>query len=265
MARMRSPLRMGLTPRPEGFMEGMEKAARKSAFRDYDTPSPTKNESAARKSLSKTWDVRGSYHISCPVIEEQWGGQSLTLDIYLETHSGRRQLCGAFDFSLIEGIMRFERPMPTPKSEIKSESSQKRKREDLDEDSDRQMRMYPRSAQDDSGDYSEDIFYLGSDEKPTARKSTWRYRWRGSETGEGEIQVNADLAVRSITFIENGNALNGYFKCDYVNECYFEGVKVRSTPRDRHLDPEAQWVNHSEAAHEYARRARWGGGSFGGW
>ncbi|PVH79192.1 hypothetical protein DL98DRAFT_655604 [Cadophora sp. DSE1049] len=162
-------------------------------------------------------------------------------------------LCIAFDFSAIEGFMRFERPIPNSKSDTGSESSKKRKREDVEEDRDMKLNRYPQFARDDAGDYSEAGFHLGPDDKPTAQRPTWWYRWRGHETGEGEFQVNADKVALLITFSQNGNALFGYFKCDYVNECYFEGVKVRSKPRDQHRDPEAQWMNHSETAHEYAR------------
>ena len=221
--------------------------------------------SASKQSATNSWDVRGSYEIRCRDIEEQWGGHSLTLDIYLEIRNGKRQLYGAFDFNAIEGIMRFERPSRVPKSEMESEKSKKRKQEDLDNDGDLQMDIYPRSARDDTGKYSEEVFHLRSDEQPTARRPTWRYRWRGHETGEGEIQVNADRAVRSTTFSEKGNALSGYFKCDYVKDCYFEGIKVCFKPRDKRLDPESKWMSHSEVAHGYASRARWGGGGFGGW
>ena len=262
--RMRSPLRLGHTPRPEGFRP--KQTARKSALPAYDTPPGVEKEaSASKQSATNSWDVRGSYEIRCRDIEEQWGGHSLTLDIYLEIRNGKRQLYGAFDFNAIEGIMRFERPSRVPKSEMESRQSKKRKQKDLNKDGESPMDTYPRSATDGAGKYSEDIFHLRSDEQPTARRPTWRYRWRGHETGEGEIQVNADRAVRSITFSEKGNALCGYFKCDYVKDCYFEGIKVCSKPRDKRLDPESKWMSHSEAAHGYASRARWGGGGFGGW
>ena len=260
--RMRSPLRLGPTPRPEGFRP--KQTARKTALPANDTPSGVKT-SASEQSATNSWDVRGSYEIRCRDIEEQWGGHSLTMDIYLEIRNGKRQLYGAFDFNAIEGIMRFERPSRVPKSEMESRQSKKRKQKDLNKDGESPMDTYPRSATDGAGKYSEDIFHLRSDEQPTARRPTWRYRWRGHETGEGEIQVNADRAVRSITFSDKGNALCGYFKCDYVKDCYFEGIKICSTPRDKRLDPESKWMSHSEAAHGYANRARWGGGGFGGW
>jgi hypothetical protein len=69
--------------------------------------------------------------------------------------------------------------------------------------------------------------------------------------------LNSDQNVSSMTFSNKGTEVSGTFKCDYLRVCTFTGVKVQSRPSDGHVDPEAQWVNHSEAAHEYARRARW--------
>ena len=84
--------------------------------------------------------------------------------------------------------MRFEKPVPKPKApKSDSSSSTKRKYEEVDEDGDTKMGGYSENS---SGPYDEKIFFLGGSDKPTANRPTWRYRWRGAETGEGEIQVS---------------------------------------------------------------------------
>lgn len=85
--------------------------------------------------------------------------------------------------------MRFEKPMLVPKtmkSENSLEPSKKRKREDPDEDGDIKMNLYPSYKGDleATEKYSENVFFLGSKDKPTARRPTWRYRWRGEDTSE---------------------------------------------------------------------------------
>ncbi|ESZ96072.1 hypothetical protein SBOR_3549 [Sclerotinia borealis F-4128] len=207
-----------------------------------------------------SWDVRGSYVIECPDIEDEWGEKDseLTLDIYLENRNGRQQMFAMFHFIVVEGIMRFERPIPVPRSQ---NESGKRKREDdyMDEDGDVLMSDIPRYDANDSNpnNYTESAFFLKANDKPTARRPTWRYRWRGEETGEGEIQLGSDRTLESITFTNKGKELSGTFKCDFAGTCNFTGLKVMSRPHDSRVDPEAQWVNRSEAAHEYARQARW--------
>ncbi|KAH6724357.1 hypothetical protein BKA61DRAFT_28170 [Leptodontidium sp. MPI-SDFR-AT-0119] len=264
--RARSPLRMGPLPRPRGGRT--LQTARKSAFVE---PVPRQNDqSSSEKETNNAWDITGEYNVDCPAIESEWGPRGglydpLKLDIYLETKNGKRQLYGAFDFRVIEGVMRFEKPVPVPKAE-KSESSKKRKKEDgLDDDGDVNMDQYPEFASNEGpNDYSENVFHLGAKDRPTARRPVWRYRWRGTETGEGEIQLGSDRAVRSITFSEKGTKVSGTFICDYTRECHFTGTKVSAWPRNGYLDPDVQWGKHSRAAHEEAERSRWGGGR-GGW
>lgn len=248
-------------PSFSGVPKGLaSETARKPALSSgYKTEKP---QEPAGKMTDGSWDIRGSYEIQCDDIEGEWGSQgdpTLTLDLYLQNIGGKQQLYGMFQFRVIEGIMRFEKPIPVPKSEKAQENSKKRKREDVDDDGDLNMDTIPSFAEDRlPHDYSEKAFFLGTKDKPTARRPTWRYRWRGSETGEGEIQLGSDRFVQSITFTDKGNKLFGTFRCNYTGECRFTGVKVSSSAIDGRVDPEAQWTNHGEAAHEYAMKSRWG-------
>jgi hypothetical protein len=83
--------------------------------------------------------------------------------------------------------MRFEKPVPVPKLESTGESSKKLKQEDVDNDSDTEINMLLKhkgfEGVEGSSDYTEKVFFLGGKGKPTARRPTWRYKWRGSETG----------------------------------------------------------------------------------
>ncbi|EKD19885.1 hypothetical protein MBM_01837 [Drepanopeziza brunnea f. sp. 'multigermtubi' MB_m1] len=257
VARAASPHRKDSAPKSE--RSTAKQTVSKNVVRDYHAPSSHKNEPLGPV-VDYSWEVCGSFEITCPAIDEQWGGQgnhSMKLDLHFETKHGKRQFYGVFDFLVVAGIMRFEKPIPVSKTDNKMESSKKRKRDEPDEDGDIQMDMYPEFTGDDSGDYTEKVFFLGSSDKPTARRPIWRYRWRGLAGRGGGIQVGSDRAVRSMTFSQKGNHLSGSFKCDLLPEFYFEGVKVRSRPGNEHADPEALWVNAIEAAHEYAGGWEW--------
>ncbi|TVY25772.1 hypothetical protein LHYA1_G005307 [Lachnellula hyalina] len=233
-----------------------KQTARKSVFQ---SPPPSTESIQAEPSSSKVakgkhaWDVRGSWIISCPEIENGWGYEgddpSLTLDIYLEKKNGHHQMYAIFHFRIVTGVMRFEKPIPIPKSE-KSGTSNKRKR-DEDADGDVDMAYLPSySGETESSEkYTTSDFYLALSDNPTTRRPTWRYRWRGEETDE---------TLGQITFSNEGNELSGTFKCDFIGECHFTGVKTSEQAWGSRVDPEEQWANRSEDAYDYASRARWG-------
>ncbi|KAM0158955.1 hypothetical protein ACHAQE_000726 [Botrytis cinerea] len=213
------------------------------------------NSSAKSEGL---WDVRGSYVIDCPEIEEEWGEKEseFTLDIYVENKNGKQQMFAMFNFIVVEGIMRFERPtdVTSPKN-----GDRKRKRErtsSIDEDGDVTMSDVSQNGANNSN-YKESAFFLGANDRPTARRPTWPYRWRGEETGEGEIQVGSDKRLESITFDDKNKSLSGTFTCDFAGKCKFTGSKIMYRPQDSRIDPESQWESRSEAAYEEALQARW--------
>ncbi|KAF7864335.1 uncharacterized protein EAF02_010303 [Botrytis sinoallii] len=214
------------------------------------------NSSAAES--EDLWDVRGSYVVECPDIEEEWGEKDsdLTLDIYVEKKNGRHQIFAMFNFIVVEGIMRFERPtgVPSPKN-----ADKKRKREStssIDEDGDVMMSDVAQNVASNSK-HKESAFFLGVNDKPTARCPTWPYRWRGEETGEGEIQVGSDKRLESITFDDKNKSLSGTFTCGFAGKCKFTGLKVNNRPHDSRIDPESQWESRSEAAYEETLQTRW--------
>ncbi|PMD46171.1 hypothetical protein L207DRAFT_561564 [Hyaloscypha variabilis F] len=248
-------------PTMSNSYQGHGMVASKSGFSDKPSPMKKEASSAIVPASGNSWDVRGSYKIKCPELEGGWspqGDPTLTLDLYLETRQGKQQLYGIFHFRTVEGIMRFMKPIPTPKSESTGDSSKKRKHEDIGDNSDVDMDMVPEyRGNQGSNTYTEKVFFLGAKDRPTVRRPTWHYRWRGSDTSQGEIQLNSDKNVQSITFSKKGTELQGTIAVDFAGLCHFTGVKVHSHPRDPHVDPEAQWNNHGEEAYEYARKSRW--------
>jgi hypothetical protein len=189
-------------------------------------------------------------------VEDQWDGDDMTLDLHLETRQGKLQLFGIFDFRVVSGIMRFEKPTPAPKSQ-KVESSIKKRKRDEDIDMDNLPVYDPYNGGGSDTTYTEKVFFLNATDQPTAWRPTWRYRWRGIETGECEIQCESDLAVNTMTFRKNGDEISGTFRCDFIGECTFTGVKIRSRPSDSNVDPANVWSEHDENAYETARISRW--------
>ncbi|KAA8572805.1 hypothetical protein EYC84_003382 [Monilinia fructicola] len=217
--------------------------------------------SQALQKSENSWNVRGSYVIECPDIEDEWGEKDaeLTLDIYVEKKGGRKQMFAMFNFIVVEGIMRFERPTPAARSQNES-GKRKREHSYMDEDGDVLMDDIPQYDTEERAAQAitqKAHFSLKDHDHPTARRPTWGYRWRGEETGEGEIQLGSDRTLESITFSNNGKELSGTFKCDFAGKCNFTGLKVMSRPHDSRIEPEAEWAKRSEDAHSYARQARW--------
>lgn len=150
--------------------------------------------------------------------------------------------------------MRFERPSLESRAQNRSG---KRKRESsyMDDDGDVLMSDIPRyNTNNGSPDnYQDSPFFLKSNDKPSDRRSTWQYRWRGAETGDGEIELGSDRSLESITFSNKGEELSGTFQCDFAGKCEFTGTKVMSRPHGSRIDPDAEWEDRSETAFEYAR------------
>ncbi len=141
--------------------------------------------------------------------------------------------------------MRFDKPVPVSKI-IKS--FKKQKREIVDDGESVDMDDIPEydDSEDNDGEYSDgegyypkNIFSLGAKDKPTARRPTWRYRWRGMEAGEGEIQLDIDREVQSIAFGDEGNSCRASSIANFIGESPFTGIKVRSRLRNGNVDPDS--------------------------
>lgn len=192
-------------------------------------------EAKATQKRGGSWDIFGTWAISCPYAESQWGFSetecSLTIYEVGGGNDDRKQIWAEFDLIAITGVFRFVRPT-SGRADGGSAGDRKRKR-------------------------SEAEFILGPEEGPSPSQATWAYRWRGEETGEGEIQLFSDDNSYSVTFSgPRGTKLKGTFGGGCFKECDFTGLKIGGRV-GTHSDPEREWRNRDEDAYERARTGRW--------
>ncbi|KAH0272658.1 hypothetical protein KCU91_g6521, partial [Aureobasidium melanogenum] len=194
-------------------------------------------------------DPTGLWKISCAAIAEQLGSTSpdLTLTIHLEptrpqndndtddenpasttddnipdselteaqkARLGTYQLWATFNLGLYQGIIRFMSP-----DTVRSNPT-------------------PRTS-----------FDLLPTQLPSAENRTFQYKWRGRETSDSEISVEAENATQFIKFEDDGVKLTGVFECEYLGETGFEGQKVgKGEATKEHLGK--AWSQVSPQAHE---------------
>ncbi|CZR63066.1 uncharacterized protein PAC_12963 [Phialocephala subalpina] len=218
-----------------------------------------RDKEAALKT-AKDSDPTGTWEIKCPYIVEQWGHMAqredppLSMEIFMQNTSKGPQMFATFDFIVVERVMRFERqasdkPKPAPKTAVKAGT--KRPREDVSDE-----------GRYDSGDErrspTPEPFYLG----PTpfsAKHPTWKYRYRGKETGESEILIGEDENVYHITLQgPKGRTLKGNFGATIMQNCTFTGVKVEAGVKPK-IDIGGEWAAYNESAYNRPGSRRWGG------
>ncbi|KAH7390383.1 hypothetical protein BKA64DRAFT_645300 [Cadophora sp. MPI-SDFR-AT-0126] len=258
--------------------EGQQELRRKN---NVITATQTESEEAIAK--NKDWDVAGTWSISCPHIEQGWDVENLTMKLYLETTDKGPQMFASFDFGVLTGVFRFERQKSDTKTsttqlvhsnvdeEQKSdedntgevEAQQAERHYDDDDTSDKSSDTYGEKDDDDDDDDDDrrsptpEAFYFNAIIQPSAQYPTWNYRYRGEETGEGEIELGSDSELFSITFgSPRGQTLKGAIGSSAFGECTFTGVKV-GIDGDEHLDIREEWTNRNASAYENARTGRW--------
>ncbi|KAH0171809.1 hypothetical protein KCU67_g1999, partial [Aureobasidium melanogenum] len=92
-------------------------------------------------------------------------------------------------------------------------------------------------------------FDLQPTQLPSAENRTFQYKWRGRETSDSEISVEAENAIQFIRFEDDGVKLTGVFECEYLGETGFEGQKVgKGEDIKEHLG--LAWSQVSPQAHE---------------
>jgi hypothetical protein len=205
------------------------------------------------KSSSKggVWDVTGTWRITCGEIESGWNVEELTLKIYRINEEANSQMFAEFDFGIISGWFRFEGLAVKKASGTQKGAMAGQKRKWADEDTD--------SEESDEEEVNE-AFYLSSKGEPSPKQPKWNYRWRGIETGEGEIQIGSDERLNPVTFSGQGGAkLSGFFECEYLSKCEFSGIKIEvGDPRKAsNISIKEKWKDLNERAYERARAGRW--------
>ena len=235
-----------------------------------------KSITAETKKLGKeVWDVTGNWTIKCPKIESNWGNanRALTLEIHISNTSEGKQMWAEFDFNVINGIFRFINPAskaPTKKSSQAQASSthSKRKRtnnkeevenddddDDEEEDEDEDGGL---CEQDSDNSSTPEEFILSAKDQPSPKCPMWDFRWRGEETGEGQIQLSSEKYLCSIKFYGTGGCkLTGTFEADFTERVEFTGLKI-GKGRSNRSDPTDEWQRRNERQYEAARVGRWG-------
>ena len=109
------------------------------------------------------------------------------------------------------------------------------------------MRIYPSSSTPSSPEWT-----------TVKDHPTFQFRWRGRETGEGQIELEA-LAYqpRSITFSDSGLKLEGMFDCPYISgPLRFTGTK-KSHGKGQTLSSAKKWRGLNERAWNEECGSRW--------
>ena len=86
----------------------------------------------------------------------------------------------------------------------------------------------------------------------------FQFRWRGRETGEDQIQLEAlEYQPRNITFSDSGTTVEGVFDCPYISGgLRFTGTK-KSHGRGQTLSSEEEWRGLGKKAWDEVGGSRW--------
>ncbi|CAD0108492.1 unnamed protein product [Aureobasidium uvarum] len=98
-------------------------------------------------------------------------------------------------------------------------------------------------------------FDLLPSQLPSPENRTFQYKWRGRETSDSVIAIEAQDATQFIRFEEDGVKLTGVFECEYLGETGFEGQKIgKGEVAKEHLGK--AWSQLSPQAHEMEDQKR---------
>lgn len=177
--------------------------------------------------------------MGCPTLHRDGDCKRMEMIIYMDDNSGKNQMYAEVDFGVVNGIMRFLRP--ARKASTESKVSRKRKRSSGLSDDESEVVFSGGGT--DAGSYTGDDFFLGANDKPTARKSIWPFRWR-SQDSEGIYESGSDESLCTITFKRvksNRLVLEGTIDFGFAGECDFTGEKIMNASAGKSLDPGAMW------------------------
>ena len=223
----------------EAFEREQEAAARK---READELAQFAAVQAAAFEREGEWDLTGVWQITCPEITEGWGEAELTMAISCDTAEHNYPSSGDDDS---EGEYGYD--------------------EDEEEagaaDSQRQAAGQSAAGQRYYANFNFNVHEgimrisgeVGHDNQANCRMS---YRWRGRETGEGQIECNSDEVVYKMVFSNRGTKLAGTFGGGCVGDCEFTGVKVRLGNKQQSSSQE-EWRQLSERAWNRECGSRW--------
>ena len=172
------------------------------------------------------------------------------------------QIWAEFDFHILTGVFQFIKPTPANllKKLSPTKALLKRKRKDKvedEEDEDEEVSVYEEDEDDEDDSSTPKDFILSTKDRPSLKSPRWNFRWRGKETGEGEIQFSSKEYLCSITFHGvGGTKLTRIFESDLIRQAKFTGLKIGYSPPNR-SNPSHGWESRGESAYEFARVSRW--------
>ncbi|KAF2433382.1 hypothetical protein EJ08DRAFT_77515 [Tothia fuscella] len=222
------------------------------------------------------WDVAGEYLATCAKLDDFSSRyDKLILTVYRIDAGSKSQMFGKFDFGVVNGWFRFENPTGKTRTPSTAEKiakiGKKRKRDSWDvgenddgddgEEKDDEEGLYHYGTDGDA-DEPNGVYLLNAENRPSSKQPIWQYRWRGRNSGEGEIQTDADKVLESVTFSGRGGAeMTGTFRWDYIiGECKFTAVKVKmGNPKEASkIEIDLEWERLTERAHDREGSRRWG-------
>ncbi|KAH7323580.1 hypothetical protein BKA65DRAFT_407743 [Rhexocercosporidium sp. MPI-PUGE-AT-0058] len=192
------------------------------------------------------WIVTGTYKIKCPVIEKDYGEDDRSITIFAE----KGQLFAKFNMGIIEGYMRLERhakDIPTSGGGADTGTTAKKRKRAEFEDEDIPYDPYDS----DRRSPTPEEFHLGKVTMPSPEYPSWDYRWRGTDTGCGEHQIDSEKKFYKMTFLEPlGMTIEGTFGSEYHKDCSFMAHKIATgKPYDGNISE--AWAELSEDAISY--------------
>ena len=186
------------------------------------------------------------------------------MTIYQSKAGQKHHLWAKFDFGVVTGVFRFMEPKALVMTKARKDSGSRIKSEHDTEDQefesgpgfDRVHKDQDKRSRSAPVPYSS--FRIAS--LPYASRPVVPFRWRGEETGEGEIQLDSDKYLCSMTFSGSGGVkCNGTFSCDYAGPSEFSGLKIGDLRSSARKKPQKEWKERSQGAHKRAESSRWGG------
>jgi hypothetical protein len=231
-------------------------------------------------SSPEKWSVEGTWTItSSPEnLDSDYPPSSHigTIELHItESPSGEAQIWARFDFQYVTGVMRFFDPGDAAaRRGTSAKAGAKRSHSEMvgkngrgvpsDDGEDNDFGDGEDVGDDEEvDDGSESDFFITSRSRPSTENPTWSYRWRGEETGEGEIALGSDEKAYTITFGgPYGTECRGIFTGVCFSGTKFIGKKIGTLKGPRNANYEIsvvsnEWGGRSEAAYERARVARW--------
>ncbi|KAI2472342.1 hypothetical protein F4781DRAFT_384241 [Annulohypoxylon bovei var. microspora] len=212
---------------------------------------------ARRRNRGQNWSPIGSYIIDCDAIEGQWSeyaSYEMTLDICKSNAQGFFE--ASFDFGVLNGMMilgdqeealdkycaQLDRKDMSDSSEYSNDDDD----DDDDDDGDRPIVGSKRKAA-----YNNDTPSKKAKPRITQSKTMF-LKWKGIETGEGEILYEAEDGC--ITFSDpEYSRFTGEMDMSFVGR----NVSFLARKVSVSVGGGGSWSDYSESKHERARVSRW--------